>query len=485
MRELLPIISAAILLVFAVSCSKDTTTVSTVSVSNVRDDSFKVSPDELLTYLGMDKDPITRSSSYSIEPLPFRGDTVLYLARSAKGWRLFSADKRTCPVLAYSDEEPWSDELFNKNPAFAKWYEAQCKAVHLLRNGASQTSTIDAFWEHLTKQKEEVRSGPGSPEGPGWRHIHTFDSLVVYDDITPIIYTKWGQWEPWNNCSPFVGSTPNMRCAVGCVNIAFGQVLYWAHSNWGIPQYMYTMAFCNDTVHNSNVYQACTISFIDSSAVGWSQMRLRSNMSGNADYSGNLMAKVSRFNNSGYGWKYNEDLSIFRETASNFDSVVVDSISSYFGLTASFSGYDKSSVVNSLRDGSPVIIGSHVHPSSTIGHVWIIDGYTHTYELIRRYYIWDPENSYNPGDGYDDEEEEDPGEGISYGPDTFVVPEGYLYQITEIPFTEEYYRMNWGYDGVGDGVYYNVNSYGWSWEGGSPFLSSLATIAYSFSPVEL
>lgn len=415
----------------------------------------------------------TRAETVRIDPVVTEGDTVLYLVHYKNGWKLFSTDKRTSPVLAYSTKEDLNEDLLKKNPFLQKWLDLQCRQVRQLRTKTD--GEINPFWLYETN-REGTRSH--EPDEPGWRLIHVGDTLIYYDQIDHIIETKWGQTEPWNECTPYLSTDIALKSATGCVNVAFAQVLYWAHNEYGVPTYMYTNASCSGYI---NYYQQYNFSFIDSSATAWSQIKLNSASSGNPDYAGYLMAKVSRLDSTYYDYDI-FPMTISRRTGSVCNSMTVASIVDYFGLNATYLSYNRADVITELRNGRPVIISAYEDHNEE-NHTWIIDGYDNSTRRTKFFYIWDPEHTYIPPSGEVEEEEEEPYDPNNYYGSgySFAFPNGYETMTMEYTLNDEYYLMNWGWDGNGDGVHYDVYSPLWTNQSLS-YSSNTAHIVTGFAP---
>lgn len=423
-------------------------------LSNKNEHEIKVSFVDLTERINKGKE--TRSFASKVTPITYERDTVLYLIQNnGGGWALYSGDKRTPAILAYSNNGVFDNTILDSNPNLR--YLIDGAARYIFDNQKEETGEINSFWRY---NKEKVRELDNQPE-PGWRLIFRGDSLVIYDNIPHIIETKWGQEEPWNSCFPYLTMGSSVRSAVGCANVAWGQILYWAHSKYGVPSYMYTEAYCNDYI---NAPQSYSYHFEDSSSTAWNQMKLTPGTTGNADYVSNLMAKVASLDNTAYTFWYDYS-GLNRMAMTPYDSGTFNEISNYFGLSySSYSAYSKSLVVGNLRNGMPTIVVAHDNNGGQhVNHCWIIDGYSNSKEFIKYYYIWDPFLTYTipPYEEEEEEEEEPEGGPISHGRYSFVFPEGYQTLTNEWVETQEYFVMNWGWSGQGDEVYCHTVLYEW------------------------
>ena len=83
---------------------------------------FKVSSKNLQSLLASRQTSrISASENYTIEPVVYKQDTIMYLVCYAKGWKLYSTDKRMPLVLAENNVETGkkaADILNNKSIGF-------------------------------------------------------------------------------------------------------------------------------------------------------------------------------------------------------------------------------------------------------------------------------------------------------------------------------------------------------------------------------
>ena len=468
-----------IIIMIAASCSlSDYSAGSQDETVTSRPEEFRVSLKELINYAFSSIDGITRTNVTSIEPIEYQGDTVLFLVNYKRGWKLFSADKRTSPVIAYSIEEKLTDELLEKNPLFREWLDCQCAYIHAIaRNPKGE---INPFWNQPEMDGETRTHEFGEP---GWRLIHLGDTLIVNQAINHIIQTQWGQDYPWNGCTPYLRTGFSTRALTGCVNVAYAQLLYWAHSVWGIPEYMYTNADCTGALHPNKSY---SFSFIDSSMTAWNQIRESAELTGNADFAGYLMAKVSRYTETDYyGDEDVNGITEERWTESSFSPSQLTWLRQVFDLDGVFSSYTSTSVITNLYNQIPTLISARWNP--LWGHTWIIDGYQHETHKTKYFYIWDPDNTYvAPYNEEEEEEEDDPHQQVYGHGYSFIFPEGYETYSTEITSYQQYYLMNWGWDGFGNSVFCDIYAAGWTPDGlVSPLIVSTANILTDFTPYNL
>ncbi|MBR0170400.1 MAG: thiol protease/hemagglutinin PrtT [Bacteroidales bacterium] len=134
----------------------------------------------------------------------------------ADGYVVVSADDCVRPVLAYSFDSPFPEEL---HPGLRYWlggYEAQiAEAVEL---GVPPTSEAVSQWKNL-------ESVPPQP--------------LTATLIPTMLRTRWNQSSPYNNLCPY-DSAGRFRTVVGCVATAMAQVMkYWNHPSCGNGSHSY------------------------------------------------------------------------------------------------------------------------------------------------------------------------------------------------------------------------------------------------------
>lgn len=141
----------------------------------------------------------------------------LYVFTTANdGYVVVSADDCVRPVLAYSFDSPFPEEL---HPSLRYWlggYEAQiAEAVEL---GIPATAEVKAMWTRF-------ESVPPQP----------LTSIV----IPKMLQTKWNQSSPYNTYCPY-DTVGQFRTVVGCVATAMAQVMkYWNHPSFGNGSHSY------------------------------------------------------------------------------------------------------------------------------------------------------------------------------------------------------------------------------------------------------
>ena len=144
------------------------------------------------------------------------GHNLLYIFNSTDSYVVVSGDKRTPPVLAFSDHQLYLD---------------------------SEVCPPARMWlDHYANQIEELQQSPTGTEHPAWNHILSQRALPRNGEaIAPLTHSHWSQEEFYNYYCPRDYAGPNNRCVTGCVATAMGQLMYyfrWPHTGTG--SYSYT-----------------------------------------------------------------------------------------------------------------------------------------------------------------------------------------------------------------------------------------------------
>lgn len=411
-------------------------------------DPYRVTMDDLFEYLSITNTAKTKGDAAvkSIKPIKHDNDTVMYFIERNKGWEIISADKRAGVVMAYSVAGTESLEDLQSNPNINTWLSIRSEMVSLIRKANFiEDNDNTEQWAHLLNDiKQEPQTKTIIDGQPGWKKIGTMCYLDLEQGCQHQIETKWGQQYPWNTCVPFSGSQYIYRCNGGCVPVAMAQMLYWTNQKYGIPTYSFTSASC--TGYSNRDGQDYCFNFIDSSTTAWSNMAKNvCDYTNNYSYVAYLIGKVGQIMSAKYNINGTEmDI---RGTSVMQLSWIMNRVGTYYGINYDYGQFNGDTILSYLVYYSkPSVIICH----NTLGgaHMWIIDGYSHQRWAFDDYYIYDPDNTYNPD--IIEEEMEDPDETGGY----VYIPDGYEVYIQTRYWNNIYFLMNWGYDGFGDDAYY-------------------------------
>lgn len=215
---------------------------------------FRVSPSDIQSLLAANSNLSTRSMLVrSVEPIIYNGDTIMYLVNYAKGWKLFSVDKRMPAILAENYVETGkkvADILNNESIAF--WIENVAGQTKYL----SQTDEYDENSENLAVwasnnrgiQRIPYQPVPGEYIYVGREEVSRKSSFVPH-----VTKTLWHQSSPFNAYCPLVSTDSQQRCVVGCVAVATAQYMYYLQDKRGYSFVMPQSGSCTGVYNGSYV----------------------------------------------------------------------------------------------------------------------------------------------------------------------------------------------------------------------------------------
>lgn len=167
------------------------------------------------------------------------GTTAFYIVNLDKGFVVISADMRTMPVLAYSEDGACriDDVMCGFNDAVGAWLEDMKYLIGEIRYSSKVNDAvtlesawlkegIESFINGFNNHNDEKISVKGYPEEPDP------DTGCVATDkqIGPLLSTTWGQGTGYNDMVPLSGCLANMtdngdKAPAGCAAVAIAQVM--------------------------------------------------------------------------------------------------------------------------------------------------------------------------------------------------------------------------------------------------------------------
>ena len=136
----------------------------------------------------------------------------LYAFTGENCFVLLSADDSAFPLLAYSFENPFSLDVSENT---LDWIRSYDQEIRLLKeHGIEVTEEVRRAWSDLEQ-------GTVGPE-------------LNRSEVKPLIFSQWGQREPYNLYCP-------NGCVTGCVATAMAQIMrYWEYPNHGTGYHSYS-----------------------------------------------------------------------------------------------------------------------------------------------------------------------------------------------------------------------------------------------------
>lgn len=377
----------------------------------------------------------------SISPIVFNNDTVLFVVnyKNNKGWEVISADKRTTPILAYSQTGEFDTKSYVGG--VNEWTANMAENIYALKMTAeADTATTDfELWNKIQLKNKKAQSQattrvgvkPNDLSDGIWEIVSVNSKSLESVYSGPYTQTTWGQEFPWNQCVPY-NSDYSGRCVAGCIAIAGAQMLYYLHTKFNILPTFYSTGSCNGYAAGSKNYNY-RFDFGNATSSAWNEMA-KNSYDGKSTYQSSILIGWVGQN---VGMTYNA-----KESGASNSSLI--NLFSNLGITCQERDLDYNNIVSNLNKGIPVItsayatkdkdkiLGITIKTTYKDGHSWIIDGYEDVQIQYTYLYRWRP----NTGDNTRPER---------MGP--------LLKEETRIS-TTKYFIMNWGWaEGYNNGRY--------------------------------
>lgn len=399
-------------------------------------------------------------SGFEIEPLVYKGDTLMYFCNHSGGWMIISGDKRTKPIIALGHSGRIS--LDDVPEGILAWIDSYAEDIYSMKNSSIIENDNTKIWDMYSREQNPrdvvTKSDRWEPEMKWYAIDYGPYAISSNDvDIVPhLVSVEWGQQSPWYNECPWDASA-SVKCALGCIATAVAQLLHYTHYNLSKPNGLYHTVGCSvDTIYaktsNIGFYRNNYIS----NSSRWDNMPTNAYGSPSAiEYAGDLMLDIGNR----FGFKYSG-------TGSGVSSPNFSVLTNYYGLNYSHGNYDRTIVLSNLNNGLPVLItafserGGFLNLVYSKGHAWLIDGIHRT---TTSYYYWREfeysENWTHYSEVYDSFDEITAIYGITDPTEGVYIP-GYTSSV-------DYLLMNWGYDGTwNNDLYSTYEDVSWPANGG-------------------
>lgn len=271
----------------------------------------------------------------------------LYIFRGENGFVVMPVDDRVTPLLAYSNQSPWSDAVPDNVRCWLAMYEAAVESV--VKSAVEATEEVKAAWNAL-------REG-----ALPYEHER--------DEVKPLIATRWGQHAPYNEQCP-------ENCCTGCVATVMAQLMkYWEHPRTGNGSHSY--------IHPTYGTQTAVFSSV---VYDWDNMPYTAY---STDPAVVRQSVSTLMRHCGVAVDMNYDVNVSLAVSAN----APEAMQRYFrynpGQYVSRSGYDDATWTNMLKEelnaGRPVYYTGRDEDS---GHAFICDGYEY-YNHFHFNWGWD------------------------------------------------------------------------------------------------
>lgn len=247
------------------------------------------------------------------------------------GFIILSADRRTMPILAFSERNKFEINNNSYPDGLAFWIkDAKKQITGIQKSNIQQTEKEKLAWKNVKYSF--------SPNEKSASLLPPVEECYEHSDLTmvgPILETKWYQTGGFQDSLPYISCGGAIHAYAGCVPIAMAQVMK---------------------------YNEYPISY------DWSQMPLAYATSTTASLIKDIHTNI---NNVYPGEPSYDCTGTWVGSAKNMGAV----LKIFFGYSsASFGTYNWNTVENDLDNNRPVILSGD--DGVSLGHTWVCDGYS-------------------------------------------------------------------------------------------------------------
>lgn len=416
----------------------------------------------------------TQKKYYTLDKVYHEGNIVAYLLNYEDGWKIYSADKRLDPVLAFSDNGNINQNSIN---AFGikDWFSSLAnKTLELRQNNSGYVSPL---WDnHSSIACKEDGDNYKSRDTYTWTKFSSSSNSTVTTAMVEVdLPSKWGQGSPWNKKCPMDNNYiyQSNRSYVGCAAVALGQLLLYYNSFINTPSGIWESIDCSSVSQDTTPFPAYynNLSFYvykyivnlqranyNANSSYWNDMHIAPSLNHDWQYAQDSTSYVKVIDFlMDVGNRLNMKYSYWVGSGISSNTNLVSALSNY-GLTGTISMFSDSIVRANINLYKPIgIMGQNEQGG---GHVWVLDGYkdqTTTTVTTTTWYF-----GYTPGIGEPATQAEAREAAQSAGLDK---PEdGMITTSYSNPINKTYYRMAWGNDGSYDGYYLYGSFMGYNYD---------------------
>ncbi len=230
-----------------------------IGVDKTPNNIFKVTNAELTNLISDGDKAKSRSGEntiYSVTPVVYQGDTIMYLCNGESCWTLYSVDKRMPVILAQNNKGNTTSEKLLANDAIAFWIKDIAEQVKYLKTSSDYDNESESLeeWAQYDQRIVRVASDENNPDDYDWIIYETEEKgteTVVKDHL---MSTAWHQSAPFNTLSPFKSNSLSERCPAGCGAVAVAQYLYYMNRVKSMGLKMPTEGYCLGNVDNMQLH---------------------------------------------------------------------------------------------------------------------------------------------------------------------------------------------------------------------------------------
>lgn len=279
------------------------------------------------------------------------------------GFVIVSATDNVAPVLGYSAESPFVDQM--PDIGLKTWVKAVSRHIHknIVFNVSATSATVQK-WSQLQQ----------STGGRNNRLALSPNGLRSGGTVGPLVATTWNQSPYYNMLCPY-DNAHSGRSVTGCVATAMAQIMkYWAYPVQGLGTFTYIDSISHGFNNNIGTLSAN----FGATTYNWAQMPLNVTATDTAVallmYQCGVSVGMDFGANGSYSSIYSgltnpSALNSFKHYFS-YDTVTIQCV----GATAYTAGAWLNLIKNELNHRRPVLY-SGVDTGVNGGHAWVCDGY--------------------------------------------------------------------------------------------------------------
>ena len=316
-----------------------------------------------------------KSLQSCVQTVAEEGNTLYYVFNADNGYVVIAGDKKSVPVLAYSDDAPF--DASTVTPPMQMWLNYYKKQLSAL----CQTTDLPVA-EKITRSWEELQNPPKA---------HKSNTPVV----APLLTSKWGQGKNYNYYCPYdekAGANYNNRAVAGCVATAMAQIMYYFRfpeigvgtESYSPPRYdtVLTANFGNTQYNYAAMLNKSSKIDVQASLLTYHcGVAINMNYGPEGSSGSSYMAASAMRNNFGYS-KNAKLISMHDYTVAKWDSILTDNLDRKIPLY--YSGTDTTEVVGHafVCDGYQIDSNNNYWYHFNFGWDGYNNGYFYTSSLI-------------------------------------------------------------------------------------------------------
>lgn len=163
------------------------------------------------------------TKTYTSTSIPAQTSLYIFSVSNGKGFVIVSGDDAIKPILGYSTENIFPQQVTNKEVAY--WMDGYNQQIsHVIETKMQGTPAIAAQWNSLITSLQGNSQTSNKPT-----------------DVSPMILTEWDQWDPYGGNNTLYNNLCPSDAPTGCVATAMAQIMkFWENPTTGSGLHSYT-----------------------------------------------------------------------------------------------------------------------------------------------------------------------------------------------------------------------------------------------------